>query len=92
MKWRIYNSNASELHDITYTSNRIGGFCLAYNLPTERLPDGSHIRKSPKADLGALDVLPLELLHNSLSQLDIQTFTDFQRVNRRAIEVTESIP
>ncbi|KZF24243.1 hypothetical protein L228DRAFT_245147 [Xylona heveae TC161] len=42
--------------------------------------------------LGTLDQLPLELLHMTLAQLEIQSLTDFRRVNRRAMLIVDSIP
>lgn len=43
-------------------------------------------------DLGALDVLPLEIVHMTLIQLDIQSLIDFRRVNKRARLITDSMP
>ncbi|KAL6715458.1 hypothetical protein ACLMJK_006419 [Lecanora helva] len=46
----------------------------------------------PSEDLGILDRLPLELAQALLSPLDLRTLTSFRCVNRRAKEVTDSIP
>lgn len=84
--------NKSQLEDLTYPLPRIKDFTLDDNLPAIGLPSGNgHIRKPPKFDLGTLDVLPLELLQGILSQIDLYTLTGFRCVNRRAIDVVESI-
>lgn len=41
--------------------------------------------------LGDLDKLPLELLSKALVQIDLRSLTDLRRVNRRAMEVVDSI-
>ncbi|KAL4891353.1 hypothetical protein BDV59DRAFT_182300 [Aspergillus ambiguus] len=46
----------------------------------------------PRCGLGALERLPLELIHLALIQLDMQSLTVFRRVNKRARLVTNSIP
>lgn len=46
----------------------------------------------PSNGLGALDRLPLEIIHLALIRLDIQSLVDFRRVNKRARLVTDSIP
>lgn len=46
----------------------------------------------PRYDLGALDRLPLEVVHLALIRLDLRSLTDFRRVNKRARLVTDSIP
>lgn len=48
--------------------------------------------RSPRYGLGALDRLPLEIIHLALIQLDMQSLTDFRRVNKRARLITDSIP
>ncbi|KAF2459722.1 hypothetical protein BDY21DRAFT_176813 [Lineolata rhizophorae] len=54
--------------------------------------DNGHACNTPQQDLGALDALPLELLQVLLAQLDLRTLTDFRRVNKRALQVVDSIP
>jgi hypothetical protein len=61
-------------------------------LPAGRFPKSYNQSGKPKTDLGTLALLPLELLHMSMSQLDIQTLADFRRVSRRAMQVVDSIP
>lgn len=66
--------------------------CLNDNV-TERscpLDYGKH-HGSTQYDLGKLEKLPLELQHNILAQSDLQTVTDFRRVNRRAMAVVDSL-
>lgn len=47
---------------------------------------------SPQYGLGVLDRLPLEIIHLTLLQLDMESLSDFRRVNKRARLITESIP
>ncbi|PVI01100.1 hypothetical protein DM02DRAFT_591635 [Periconia macrospinosa] len=81
----------AQLESLTYAQIRIKDFTLDDNLPVYSPVDGS-IRKPPGFDLGALDALPLEILQELLSFLDLRTLVDFLRVNRRALQVVESIP
>jgi hypothetical protein len=76
--------------DLTYTHIRLKDFTLDDNLPD--LPDNDHIPNPPKAYLGALDTLPLELLSEIVWQLDLRTLTDFRHINRRAMWLVESSP
>lgn len=46
----------------------------------------------PIFNLGELDILPPELLTNVLAQLDVQSLTDFRRVNQQAMRITDSVP
>lgn len=55
------------------------------------LDNGRH-RPIPKYALGALEQLPLEIIHMVLIQLDIRSLTDFRHVNQRALQVVDSIP
>lgn len=48
--------------------------------------------RTPRYGLGALDRLPLEIIHLALIRLDVQSLTDFRRVNKRARLITDSIP
>lgn len=48
--------------------------------------------RTPRYGLGALDRLPLELIHMTLIRLDIQSLSDFRRVNTKAKQTTDSIP
>lgn len=48
--------------------------------------------RTPHYRLGALDRLPLEIIHLALVRIDIQSLTDFRRVNTRAKLITDSIP
>ena len=83
---------ALELDELTYRCPRLKDFTLDENLPTAVFPPKiGALCESPKADLGALDLLPLELLHLLLLQLDLRSLTDFRRVNQRAMQVVESI-
>ena len=55
------------------------------------LDNGRHTLE-PKCSIGALVVLPLEILFDVLVRLDLKTLTDFRRVNQRAMEVVDSTP
>ncbi|KAK2845244.1 hypothetical protein FQN49_005913 [Arthroderma sp. PD_2] len=55
------------------------------------LDNGRH-QHVTTSNIGALEQLPLELLHMMLVQLDIRSLTDFRRVNGRARQLTDSIP
>jgi hypothetical protein len=80
-------------HDLTYTHIRLKDFTLDDNLPDLQCqPYNDHNPNPHKAYLGALDTLPLELLHEILRQLDLRTLTDFRHVNRRAMWLVESFP
>ena len=46
----------------------------------------------PRASLGDSDRLPDEILCRIFVQLDLQSLTDFRRVNQRAMQVVDSIP
>lgn len=45
----------------------------------------------PQCSLGALDNLPLEALCNILVEVDIRSLSDFRRVNKRAMQVVDSV-
>ncbi|KAF2276421.1 uncharacterized protein EI97DRAFT_39340 [Westerdykella ornata] len=89
--------NGSQLKDLTYPVPRIDDFLLDDNLPAPRgkIPADNaplHIIEAPKFELGVLDTLPLELLQISFSMLDLSSLAALRCVNRRAVEVVESIP
>ena len=79
-------------HSLTYPEVRIKDFTLDVNLP--KLQYNDHIPITPNAhrDLGTLNTLPLELLHEIIHKLDIRTLTDLRHVNRRAMWLVESDP
>ncbi|KAH7408706.1 hypothetical protein DE146DRAFT_629598 [Phaeosphaeria sp. MPI-PUGE-AT-0046c] len=45
----------------------------------------------PKHDLGALKKLPLELLHQVLGDIDVQSLLTFRRVNQSAMTIVDSM-
>ncbi len=58
------------------------------------LDNGRHARlwqDSQRQPVGHLDVLPLELVREVLVELDVPTLTSFRRVNRRAMELVDSL-
>lgn len=61
---------------------------LTFNCPLDDLVPHSE----PQCDLGVLDKLPLELQQAVFAQVDLRTLFDFRRVNRRALQIVDSIP
>lgn len=57
-----------------HTLDDINGIC--------RIDNGQNGHPLPNCTLGFLERLPLEILHNILTQLTIQSLTNFRRVNR----------
>lgn len=85
--------SASQLEELTYLRPCAKDFTLDDNLSAVGLPaNNGSVWNSPEGDLGALGVLPPELLQMLLSKLDFCTLMEFRRVNRRASEVVESLP
>ncbi|KAL9099211.1 MAG: hypothetical protein Q9163_005254 [Psora crenata] len=78
-----YTSSHLNLKDNTLDENELVEHCP--------LDIGRHTLK-PKCNLGSLDLLPSELLSGVLSQLDLQSLTDFRRVNQRAMGLVNSVP
>ncbi|KAF2260326.1 hypothetical protein CC78DRAFT_589987, partial [Lojkania enalia] len=63
MKWRKNHSANHNLKTSPTPVPRLRDFILDDNTPISGFPpDNGLIRKSPKVDLGTLDLLPLELL------------------------------
>ncbi|KAL3256344.1 hypothetical protein ABHI18_007648 [Aspergillus niger] len=48
--------------------------------------------RPPCYGLGTLEALPIEVIHLTLIQLDMLSLIEFRRVNRRARQVTDSVP
>ncbi|KAF2135474.1 uncharacterized protein K452DRAFT_293187 [Aplosporella prunicola CBS 121167] len=84
----------AELTGLTYPRLNLRDYTLDDNNLAIGCPldNGHHIRDTPQQNLGVLDALPLELLHMMVSQLDLRTLTDFRRINRRAMQVVDSVP
>lgn len=78
-----------EFRDLTYPRPRVNENTLDDNLPAFGSPP---LYGAPTVGVGGLDALPLELLHETISQLDLRALTDFRRVNRRAAELVDSLP
>jgi hypothetical protein len=83
----------AQLDELTYPYPQVQDLALDDNLPTSKflLSHGLDI-KPPEFNLGALDKLPTELLQGLLPQLDLCSLMRFRCVNRRALEILESIP
>ncbi|KAI9825618.1 MAG: hypothetical protein M1832_000962 [Thelocarpon impressellum] len=54
--------------------------------------DGDETTGQPLRDLGRLERLPLELLHSTLLDLDLQSLTTLRAVSRRARSVVDALP
>ena len=75
--------------EFTYSHPRIPDLTLDENLPVLPLStEDRFAHRSPQTHLGALQVLPPELLLIGLSQLDLH----FRRVNRRALDIVDFYP
>lgn len=78
--------------ELTYTADK-KDYCLSDINLEQSLPlDNSRSYDDARCDLGVIDKLPLEIQQIILSSIDLQTLTDFCRVNRRARQVVDSIP
>ena len=63
------------------------------NITTTACPlDNGKRRDRTSHDLAGLEKLAVELQHIILVQSDLQTLTDFRRVNRRAMEAVDNLP
>lgn len=63
---------------------------LDENLPP--FPRSTRRRRPPEASAGLLDRLPTELLHLTLTHLDIRSLIDFRLTNIRAAEMVDYLP
>lgn len=80
-----------DINGLTYTSPNIEDYTLDH-LRYVHINKGQRGHPVPTQTLGALEQLPLELLHMILIQLDIPSLIAFARVNRRATLVIDSFP
>lgn len=84
--------------DLTRVMYEWPSFSQDYTLEDDRwkirklyaLDNGKH-SIVPARTLGDLEELPLELQQPVLAQLDVKTLTDFRRVNKRAMQVVDSL-
>ena len=90
METREQALSATAFRDVTYPQLNLHDFTLDDNLSTSE-PLLSECTQSC-ADLGVLEVLPLEIIHRLLVRLDLRSLTDFRRANRRATEIVSTIP
>lgn len=60
--------------------------------PLETQTEVEHFRPSSTKNIGALSILPVELLVEILHQTDLQTLPSFRCVNRRARELVGWLP
>lgn len=77
------------LRAFTCARRNLNDHTLDENLP--QLPH-QRLRLPPRDHAGMFDALPLELLHQTLVQLDLRSLMNFRYVNRRAAELVESEP
>ncbi|CBX92668.1 hypothetical protein LEMA_P053740.1 [Plenodomus lingam JN3] len=88
-----YDGIPTRYHGLAYSKLRINDHTLDEHLaPSSFGSFHSWAHPSASQDLGALDRLPLELLHETLLHLDIRTLFDLRNVNRRALELVDSVP
>ena len=76
-----------EVRTLTYFRPNVQDWTLDENLP--RYPS-QELRLPAHANLGMLEPLPLELLHETLLQLDVRSLMNFRYVNRRAVDIVDS--
>ncbi|KAK3333802.1 hypothetical protein B0T19DRAFT_419186 [Cercophora scortea] len=77
---------------LTCTQRRIKDFTLDDNLPDLGTPAETSRRHEPVAGAGALEVLPIEILHEVLLQLDLRSLTYLRLVNRRTMGFVDALP
>lgn len=88
-----HSLSAARIEELTYRRPNLTDFALDDNNLAWHCPlDNERHHTTPKFTLGILDMLPLEVLSATLVQLDLRSLTDFRRVNRRAMEVVDSVP
>lgn len=91
-EWPEVNMDWHNL-ELYQTSLRTPDCTLDDNLPAVAfLTKSGRTRGLPQFNLAVVDKLPLEILQELLSNLDLCTLTEFRRVNRRAMDVVHSIP
>lgn len=83
---------SGQLQRYTYRKLRIVDYTLDDADLDTRCPlnNGRHSTK-PQYSVGQLDALPLEIVAEILLALDLPTLTTFQRVNRRAMSLIDSL-
>lgn len=84
----------AELLDLTY-KEYLNDHTLDSNLPpASAVPSfaTSHAPDLVRSGLGTLDVLPLEVLHLILDQLDVSAIAMFRQANRQALDLVSSLP
>ena len=85
-------TSLQDLCGLSYPRPRINDNTLDENLPAPPTRfEITGVRRTPTASLGALDLLPVELLHIILRQSDLQSISNFRRVNRRADAILDSV-
>lgn len=84
----------AELLDLTYKEYQ-NDHTLDSNLPPAPAAssfDPSHATGLARSGLGTLGVLPPEVLHLILDQLDVSTIAMFRQANRQAVDAVSSLP
>ncbi|KAI0506230.1 hypothetical protein F5B22DRAFT_471880 [Xylaria bambusicola] len=87
--------SAIDLQRLTYRRVRVKDNTLDDNLlPSRPLSKRKYfiLQTPPTTNIGLLSVLPLEILHEVISQLDILSLSHFRRLNRQAFELIGSHP
>lgn len=95
----------ASLQEVTHTHMRIGEYSIRQSLYGASLENGNfddsleHLcpldnerhHVIPTSDLGTLKKLPLEFLDLISIETTLRTLTDFRRVNKRAMQVVDSV-
>lgn len=84
----------TEIQELTVSKLNIKDNTLDLNRLEARCPldNGRRFNNLLRAGLGALDLLPQELLVIVLHHLDLQTLTDFRRINHQARRSVDAVP
>ncbi|KAK4139039.1 uncharacterized protein C8A04DRAFT_16220 [Dichotomopilus funicola] len=77
---------------LTCTQRRIKDFTLDDNLSNLETTPRPSRRHEPVASAGALEFLPIEILHEVFHQLDLRSLTYLRLVNRHTIELVNGLP
>lgn len=62
------------------------------NLETRCPLDNGRHSGTPEQTVGQLDLLPLEIVNEILLSMDLPTLTNFRCINRRAMQLVDSLP
>ncbi|KAK5116506.1 hypothetical protein LTR62_008055 [Meristemomyces frigidus] len=85
--------NNSDYEALTYPRINLQYFTLDENGLAKSCPlDNGRHSQACRTNLGSLELLPLELISQVLSQLDLVTLAAFRRLNARSMQIVDSMP